>query len=190
MAAICFVLFFWAYSFVGEFTVLAVLLFLLGLVLIGVEIFLIPGIGFSGIAGVVLVITSLTLVTLEHWPETSQDWLNLGSTVSLLAMSLAAAIVGAFTLAWFLPTIPYFNRLVLKPPADDEDGHPDMSATAYVSPSLLGAIGVAVTTLRPAGKAQFGEEFLDVVAEGDYVVTGSRVQVIEIEGSRIVVKEV
>jgi membrane-bound ClpP family serine protease len=191
IAAICFVLFFWAYSFVGEFTLLAVLLFLLGLILIGVEIFLVPGLGFSGVAGVVLVITSLALVTLERWPETSQDWMNLGSTVSLLAMSLAAAIVSAFVLAWFLPNIPYFNRLVLKPPADlEEEGHPDLSATSYVPASLLGAIGVAVTTLRPAGKAQFGEEFLDVVAEGDYVNPGSRVQVIEIEGNRIVVKEV
>jgi membrane-bound ClpP family serine protease len=190
IAAICFVLFFWAYSFVGEFTLLAVLLFLLGLILIGVEIFLIPGLGFSGVAGVALVITSLTLVTLERWPETSQDWMNLGSTVSLLAMSLVAAIVGAFTLVWFLPSIPYFNRLVLQPPNEESDGHPDLSASGYVSPSLLGAIGVAVTTLRPAGKVQFGDEFLDVVAEGDYVNPGSRVQVIEIEGNRIVVKEV
>ncbi len=189
IAAICFVLFFWAYSFVGEFTLLAVLLFLLGLILIGVEIFLIPGLGFSGVAGVALVIISLTLVTLERWPETTQDWVHLGSTVSLLAMSLVTAIVAAFTLAWFLPNIPYFNRLVLKPPAD-EDEHVEVTAVGHVSPSLLGAIGMTVTTLRPAGKAQFGEEFLDVIAEGDYVNPGSRVQVIEIEGNRIVVKEV
>jgi membrane-bound serine protease (ClpP class) len=190
IAAICFVLFFWAYSFVGEFTLLAVLLFLLGLILIGVEIFLIPGLGFSGVAGVTLVIISLTLVTLERWPETTQDWAHLGSTVMLLAMSLVAAIVGAFTLTWFLPNIPYFNRLVLKPPTEDEDGQLDLSASGHVPASLLGAIGVAVTTLRPAGKAQFGDEFLDVIAEGDYVNPGSRVQVIELEGNRIVVKEV
>ena len=42
---------------------------------------------------VALVITSLTLVTLEHWPETSQDWVHLGSTITLLALSLVAAIV-------------------------------------------------------------------------------------------------
>ena len=190
IAAICFVLFFWAYSFVGEFTLLAVLLFLLGLILIGVEIFLIPGLGFSGVAGVALIIISLTLVTLEHWPETTQDWVHLGSTVSLLAMSLVTAIVAAFTLAWFLPNIPYFNRLVLRPPTDEEEGHANVTAVGHISPALLGAIGVAVTTLRPAGKAQFGEEFLDVIAEGDYVNPGSRVQVIEIEGNRVVVKEV
>ena len=77
--------------------------------------------------------------------------MHLGSTVSLLAMSLVAAIGCAFLFAWFLPNIPYFNRLVLQPPADEQDGNPDLSATAYVSPSLLGAIGVAVTTLRPSG---------------------------------------
>jgi membrane-bound ClpP family serine protease len=190
IAAICFVLFFWAYSFVGEFTLLAVLLFLLGLILIGVEIFLIPGLGFSGVAGVALIIISLTLVTLEHWPETPQDWMNLGGTISLFAMSLVGAIVCAFTIAWFLPNIPYFNRLVLKPAIDEEAGTHDASATTAASPTLLGAIGVAVTTLRPSGKAQFSEEFLDVIAEGDYVNPGSRVQVIEIEGNRIVVKEV
>ena len=46
------------------------------------------------------------------------------------------------------------------------------------------------TPLRPAGKAQIGDDFLDVIAEGDYVQPGSRVQIIEIEGNRIVVKEI
>src|SRR5205085_7847943 len=73
IAAICFVLFFWAYSFVGQFTLLAVLLFILGLILIGVEIFVLPGFGFTGISGIVLLVSSLVLVTLERMPQTSQD---------------------------------------------------------------------------------------------------------------------
>jgi membrane-bound serine protease (ClpP class) len=56
--------------------------------------------------------------------------------------------------------------------------------------ALLGAIGVAATPLRPAGKVKFGDDYIDVVAEGSYVPPGARVQVIEIEGYRIVVKEV
>ena len=55
---------------------------------------------------------------------------------------------------------------------------------------LLGAIGVAATPLRPAGKTQFGDSFIDVVAEGGYIMPGTRVQVIEVEGNRVVVKEV
>jgi membrane-bound serine protease (ClpP class) len=186
VAAICFVLFFWAYSFVGEFTMLAVLLFLLGLILIAVEIFVVPGLGFSGVAGVVLLVTSLVLVTMERWPETSQDWERLGGTMTTLSLSVIAAIGAAIVLAWFLPSMPYFNRLVLAPP---EAESADPSATPLPA-SLLGAIGVAATPLRPAGKAQFGDDFLDVIAEGDYVNPGNRVQVIEIEGNRVVVKEV
>lgn len=189
VSAVCFVLFFWAYSFVGEFTFLAVLLFILGLVLIAVEIFLVPGFGVPGIAGLLLVIISMVLVTLEKMPESTQDWVQLGSTLTMFGLSMAAALVGAFMLAWYLPSIPYANRLILKPPTEEAG---DLDEPAHGSPHamLLGAVGVAATTLRPAGKAQFGEDFLDVVAEGDYVNAGSRVQVIEIEGNRIVVKEI
>ena len=189
VSAVCFVLFFWAYSFVGEFTFLAVLLFILGLVLIAVEIFVIPGISVPGIAGVLLVIVSLVLVTLERMPETTEDWVSLGHTLTTFALSMAVALVGAFTLAWYLPSIPYANRLILKPPPDDTDAEENLGAGPSYA-ALLGAIGVAATPLRPAGKVQFGEEFLDVVAEGDYVNAGCRVQVIEVEGNRIVVKEV
>ncbi len=186
IAAICFVLFFWAYSFVGQFTLLAVLLFILGLILIGVEIFVLPGFGFTGISGIVLLVSSLVLVTLERMPQTSQDWVSLGTTFGTFGLSLVAAMAAAFMIAWYLPSIPYANRLVLQPPSDDgpDQGH------ALNNSALLGAIGIAVTTLRPAGKAQIGDDFLDVMAEGDYVQPGRRVQVIEIEGNRIVVKEI
>ncbi len=192
VAAVCFVLFFWAHSFVGQFTLLAVFLFLLGLILIGLEIFVLPGFGVTGISGIALVIASLVLVTLERMPETTQDWVSVGTTVTTLGVSLLAAIVGACVLAWYLPHIPYASRLVLQPPGEDEQGvdrdafggRPDEAA------ALLGAIGVAATTLRPAGKVRFGDEYVDVVAEGAYVNPGARVQVVEIEGNRIVVKEV
>ncbi len=192
VAAICFVLFFWAHSFVGQFTMLAVFLFVLGLILIGLEIFVLPGFGVTGISGIVLVVGSLLLVTLERMPSSGQDWLNVGATITTLGVGLVAAIAGACVLAWYLPSIPYASRLVLAPP-DHEDGV-DRDAfggkTETAAAALLGAIGVAATTLRPAGKARFGDDYLDVIAEGDYVNPGSRVQVIEIEGNRIVVKEV
>lgn len=185
IAAICFVLFFWAYSFVGEFTLLAVFLFLLGLGMIAVEVFVVPGITFVGLAGIMLVITSLGLVTLDRWPTTSNDWINLGSTLTTFGLSLVTAVIGAICLTYYLPTIPYANRLVLQPPDDEK------APESPVAPArLLGAIGVSVSTLRPSGKAQFGDDYLDVVAEGDFVEPGKRLQVIEIEGNRIVVKEI
>ncbi len=191
IAAVCFVLFFWAHSFVGQFTMLAVLLFVLGLILIGLEIFVLPGFGVTGISGIVLLVGSLVLVTLERMPETTQDWVGLGTRISMFGISLVAAIVAAFVLAWYLPHLPYAGRLILAPPGDEEEGEADpLGPAPDARAGLLGAIGVAATTLRPAGKARFGDDYLDVIAEGDYVNPGSRVQVIEIEGNRIVVKEV
>jgi len=190
VAAFCFVLFFWAYSFVGEFTLLAILLFLLGLVFLGIEVFVVPGLGFSGVAGVVLMFAGLLLVTLENWPRNPNDWTNLGSTFGSIAIGMALAVVGALVLTWSLPNVPFLHQMVLKPPAPEEENAAVLALSHSGRISLLGAIGVAVTHLRPAGKAQFGEQFLDVLAEGDYVAPGGRVRVVEIEGQRVVVKEV
>jgi membrane-bound ClpP family serine protease len=191
VAALCFVLYFWAHSqLAGHLTMLAILLFLLGLILIGVEIFLIPGFGITGISGIVLVVVSLALVTLVKKPETTQEWVEFGTTLSQFGVSLIAAIVLALGLAWYLPHVPWANRLLLPPPdAVTEEGvYPDGPNERLAA--LLGAVGEAATTLRPAGKARFGDDFVDVVAEGSYVEPGTRVQVIEIEGNRVVVKEV
>ncbi len=190
LAAVCFVLFFWAYSFVGEFTLLAILLFLLGLVFLGIEVFIVPGLGFSGVAGAVLMFVGLLLVTLEHWPTDQKEWADLGSTFGTLAMGMALAIVGALALTWSLPGLPILNRMVLKPPGAEAPSALSASLSNSGQVELLGAMGVAVTPLRPSGKAQFGAQFLDVMADGDYIPPGGRVQVVEIEGTRIVVKEV
>jgi membrane-bound serine protease (ClpP class) len=192
LSAVCFLLFFWSHSQVsGQIVWLAFLLFLLGLILIGLEIFVVPGFGVTGISGIVLVLGSIGLVAYGHWPRSNEEWIGYGQALGPFALSIVAAILSAFLLVRYLPHIPYANRLILKPQEEpDEFGeepaasiHPDMAA-------LLGAIGVAATPLRPAGKVQFGEDFVDVVAEGSYVLPGARVQVIEIEGNRIVVKEV
>jgi membrane-bound serine protease (ClpP class) len=192
ISAICFLLFFWSHSQVsGQIVWLAFLLFLLGLILIGLEIFVIPGFGITGISGIILVLGSIGLVAYGHWPRSNEEWIGYGQALGPFTLGIVAAIVSAFLLARYLPHIPYANRLMLKP--QEESGefgeepaeliHPEMAA-------LLGAIGVAATPLRPAGKVQFGDDFVDVVAEGSYVQPGTRVQVIEIEGNRIVVKEV
>jgi membrane-bound ClpP family serine protease len=190
VAAICFVLFFWAYSFVGQFTFLAVLLFLLGLVLLSVEIFVVPGICFAGVAGAGLMFVALLLGTLAHWPHDPNDWADVGATFGTIAIGLALAVAGALTLMWSLPNVPILNRMVLHPPAEPAPSTAPFSLSHSGPVELLGAMGVAVTPLRPSGKAQFGETFIDVIAEGDYVAPGGRVQVVEIEGSRIVVKEI
>ncbi len=191
VAAVCFVLFFWSQSQMnGQFTLLAVLLFLLGILLLGLEIFVIPGFGIFGMSGIALILFGLALATVERMPQSSSEWSDLSRTLVSFGMALVGAIVVAFTLTRYLPNIPIANRLML--PSPDEDNHldPHQAAAAAEALALLGAIGTSATMLRPAGMAQFGERFLDVVTEGGFVPAGAQVRVIEIEGNRVVVKEV
>jgi membrane-bound ClpP family serine protease len=183
------VLFFWSHSQLnGQISWLAILLFLLGLLLIGLEVFILPGLGVAGISGIVLVLGSLGLVAYGHWPNSNEEWVGFGQKIGPYGLSLLGALGCAFVLARFLPSIPYANRLMLKPAGEGEEEFVEPTGPDYSG--LLGAIGVAATPLRPAGKVQFNDEFVDVMAEGGYVNPGARVQVVETEGNRVVVKEV
>jgi membrane-bound ClpP family serine protease len=193
ISAVCFVLFFWAHSqYSGQLALLAGLLFLLGLILLAVEIFVLPGFGVTGVSGIVLIIIGLGLATMERVPQTTAEWTNFGSVVSVFAALLIVASIGTFLVAHFLPHIPVLNRLAPPGPLDEDSDDGDGGGTG-LSPeraALLGQVGVATTILRPAGMARFGEELVDVVTDGAFVLEGARVQVIELEGNRIVVKEV
>jgi len=192
ISAVCFVLFFWSWSLNGEIVILALLLFLLGLVLIGIEVFILPGFGFVGISGILLVVAGLGLATLEHMPQSNSEWFDFGSKLTQFAIGLVVAAIGAIVFAKYLPNIPIANRMVLVPAGERPDSveEPPALPGVEMSAALLGAIGTAATVLRPAGMARFGEQYVDVVTEGNYVPAGARVQVIEVEANRIVVKEV
>ncbi len=190
-AALCFVLVFWSQSrFSGEMFVLALLLFILGLVLLGVEIFVLPGFGVCGISGILFLLAGLGLVTMEKVPDTTTEWVAFGTRTSYYLFALIGALVFAFLIAKFLPQVPGANRLLLAPPPDAPASAAPELPGASAAAELLGAIGTTTTALRPAGVVRFGDQFVDVVSDGGFVPTGTRVQVIAVEGTRIVVKEV
>ncbi|MCS7167657.1 MAG: NfeD family protein [Gemmatales bacterium] len=188
IAAVCFLLIFWAHSWLArEVNSLAILLFLLGLALLLVELFVLPGMVVAGLSGVLLIICSVALLLLQHWPQTTDEYLRLAEYSGVLGGGLVAAIFLAFLIGRYLPSVPGLNRLVLQPP------EPTASPAAAASPvseyqQYLGAVGIAVTDLRPSGKARFGDVLLDVQAEGQYLQAGTRVQVVEVEGTIIVVQ--
>ena len=191
IAALCFILVFWANSrFSGETFVLALLLFILGLVLLGLEIFVLPGFGAPGIVGILCMLAGLGLVTIDRIPQSGSEWGELGVKVSQYMFGLIGSVALAFMIAKFLPRVPYANRLLLVPPGDKPDAAESDLPGAGEAASFLGAIGTSNTALRPAGVVRFGDKFVDVVSDGGYIPAGTRVQVIAVEGTRIVVKEV
>lgn len=191
IAALCFILVFWAQSrFSGEMFVLALLLFILGLVLVALEIFVLPGLGAPGIFGVMCMLAGLGLVTFEKIPQTSEEWGLLGVKVSQYMFGMIGAFGLAFIIAKFLPKVPYANRLLLAPPTEHGGAADLLLPGAGEAAEMLGAIGTTNTPLRPAGVVRFGDKFVDVLSDGGFIPAGTRVQVIAVEGTRIVVKEV
>ncbi len=191
VAALCFVLVFWSQSrFSGEMFVLALLLFVMGLVLVGLEIFVLPGFGVCGISGILFMLAGLGLVTLEKVPQNTTEWVGFGVRVSTYLFAMMGALVLAFLIAKFLPQVPYANRMMLSPPTDERNVADAQLPGAAEAAELLGAVGTSTTPLRPAGVVRFGEKFVDVMSDGGFIPAGTRVQVIAVEGTRIVVKEV
>lgn len=190
VSAFCFLLLFWAHSWLsGQVNALAILLFLLGIVLLGVEIFVLPGFGVTGVSGIVLMLLGLSLVVVKQWPQTTEEYMVLGRNFSIFTGGLIFSIAGAFAIARFLPSVPMFGWLMLPAP-DDQNSDAGGTLQPATSPGLLGAMGTAVTELRPAGRACFGDDYIDVTTESGFVEAGKRVQIIEIDGLRVVVKPV
>ncbi|MGD2174253.1 MAG: NfeD family protein [Candidatus Brocadiaceae bacterium] len=184
----CFVAFFvikWTLHYAH---MLEVLLFLAGLILILIEVFIIPGFGVVGISGLVLVFISLVL-TFQQFaiPRSTSEFRAFQLNLLRVTGALAASVVGIALLIRYLPSLPLLSRVV----------HRGNLASAYASEGLerrtphlaemVGDVGVAATALRPAGRAEFGDKLLDVVTEGDFVEKGERVQIQQIHGNRIVV---
>ena len=191
LSAFFFVLFFWSHSqFSGQIFWLAIFLFFLGMILIGVEIFILPGFGITGIAGILLVLGSLGLVAYGHWPKNPDEWVGLGKSMAPYGISCMGALVSVVIIAQFLPSMPMTSKLFLKPRDNDDQPLFAEDELHQGLAGLLGSIGVAETTLHPSGKAKFGDHWLDVVSDGGFIVQGAKIKVCQIEGGKIVVSEV
>jgi membrane-bound serine protease (ClpP class) len=159
-----------------------VLLLGLGLIALGVEVFIIPGFGVAGIVGLLAIVASMVLAMMGGYPTTG----DVAQALAVLGASLF--ITAAVIYAWLrhLPNSGRFSGLLLKGAGHREAGF----TTAPSRPELVGRDGTALTDLRPAGTARIGDERVDVVTEGEYVSQGTRIQVVRSEGYRHVVRVV
>lgn len=165
-------------------SVIEILMFIVGIGLILLEIFVIPGFGIAGISGIILVIVSLFLSLVGSHPFI--DFEIVSRAIIQLAASLFTAFVLIFILAKFLPKTSAFQRFVL---ADAEKT--DIGFSSHIhNKDLIGEEGIALTTLRPSGTAEINGKRVDVVTESSYVEKGKKIKVIAAEGMRIVVKEI
>lgn len=168
-----------------------ILIFVVGVIFLAVEIFLIPGFGVAGVIGIVLMLAGLYLSFHDFaWPTRERHYDELASTTVQMAISLVLALIAVSLLAKHLSRLPYVGRLVLAKPKQSEELHGTAAGGTASLAEMVGQAGTTMSTLRPAGKARIGEKTYDVVAEGDFIEKGRRIEVMEVKGNRIVVKVV
>ena len=155
-----------------------------GLVLLGIEAFVVPGFGIFGVAGIVAILAGLYMSLLGNIP-TMPDFTR---AAWVLTSSMLLLIGSAWAL---IRTLPSSSRLA-------ESGifllAKTASATGYesaeVRSDLVGKHGTAITDLRPAGTALVGDERIDVVSESEWISAGTPVRILSAEGYRHIVRSV
>jgi membrane-bound ClpP family serine protease len=174
---------------------LEVVFLIAGAVLLAVELFVIPGFGVAGIAGIVLFVVGLFAVMLPGLESVSYDvdtqTVNAAGEVFLerLAWLCGALVTGTISMfflgKYVMPSLGAFSRLVLEDPVPAGEARLLQEQTERLPD--VGTVGVAESPLRPAGRASFGDESFEVLSDGVYIPAGDAVQVTRIEGNRVFV---
>lgn len=164
-------------------SVFEILLFIGGVVLLILEIFVIPGFGIAGIGGIILILAGIFLSLLSDFPIVDGEMVMFA--IIQLAMSLVASMALIALLWKFLPKTKMFNDLILSSSETSELGY--ISNPGYTS--LLNMEGKALTDLRPSGTAIINDARVDVVTFGSYIEKGSNIIVKQVEGMRVVVEK-
>jgi membrane-bound serine protease (ClpP class) len=160
-----------------------VLLIGTGLLLLIAEVFVIPGFGIAGALGIVALLWGLGLSLIGA----GATWTVMGSALGQVTAALLIAVLLAFAMLRMAPRLPFGRDLVLETGLSAEGGYASAPET---NRRRLGQRGIADSTLRPAGIARFDHERVDVVTEGEFIEPGAAVEVIRIDGNRIVVRSV
>jgi membrane-bound serine protease (ClpP class) len=189
VALLAAILYFWSQHLQGNPVMLEILLFLAGLLCLAIEIFVIPGMAIFGLGGGLLIIASLVLASQTFVIPTNNYQLSkLRDSMLVLGGAAVGSVLAAAALRRFLPHAPVFNRMMLTPPSGDELEALAVRESLVDLAHLLGQQGVANTRLVPSGKARFGDQLVDVIADGEAIDRGTPVVVIDVSGSRVVVR--
>jgi membrane-bound serine protease (ClpP class) len=176
------VLYFGSHFMVGLAGVQELLLMMLGIVLILLEAFVIPGFGIAGILGIAFIMGGLVLSMLGKFPTPADIsraiWITIGS--------LVLATIGAFALLKLLERRPFWSKISL--------ASSEAKSSGFVSSAkeleLVGQTGVAITDLRPTGAGLFNNQRLDVITSGEYIEAGKTIKIVRDEGYRLIVERV
>lgn len=187
LAALAFLLVFGSSYFVGFASYVEILVFLAGVILIAVEVFVIPGFGITGVLGTVLLLSSF-LLTFQSFilPTTSAEWDIFGTNLikTVISFTMAGLIIGA--LVRFFGHNLLFKRLILRMPGRDTSAV--VVGTTATPEDLIGRRGVVHSTMRPVGEVRLGEDIVEAVSEESFLEPGEAVEVVGRRGFSALVR--
>ncbi len=154
----------------------------IGVVAVGIEVFVIPGFGIAGIIGL-LCIGVATFMSLIGSIPTGEE---VAEASGILIVTAAIIGVVIAVILKYLPATSRGGGIFLKAATDKASGY----IAEPARDDLIGVVGIAVTDLRPSGTAQLEDERLDVVSDTGFVAKGSAVRVIRSEGYRHIVEPI
>lgn len=160
--------------------------FIIGLALLFLELLVFPGTLALGLAGAMLMVVALVMALVDVYPGMPRipTLPQLQGPLQTLGIAAVGAAVAVLALARVLPETPIFRRLV----STTASGEASTVAAELTRMSRVGLEGVAVSQLRPGGKAQFGEEIVDVITQGELLPKGTRVRIIGNSATEAVVE--
>ncbi|OGU54629.1 MAG: peptidase [Ignavibacteria bacterium RBG_13_36_8] len=164
-------------------SVIEIIIFVIGVILLLIEIFLIPGFGIAGVIGIVMMVAGLFLGLISDFKMIDFDIISIA--IIQLAGSFVMAFVFIYLLSRVLPKTQIWNRLILQENIDSTSGYISKLDLNH----LIGKKGVALTDLRPSGTALINKKRFDVVTGGEYILKGVNIIVKFVEGSKVVVEE-
>lgn len=154
-----------------------VLLFIGGLILIGLEVLVIPGFGIAGISGIILTFVSLVLIMVNNqyfdFTFVPSDQL-MKSLISVLIGMIGAAVLIALTWKKVLGS-PTMQRMVLTNTFDSNEGY----RSAKDADHLIGKSGIAHTRMTPSGRVMIDDNLYDAQARDGFIEKGEQVVVID-----------
>ncbi|MGK9477345.1 NfeD family protein [Melioribacter sp. OK-6-Me] len=161
---------------------LEIILFIAGIILLLIEIFIVPGFGVFGVSGIALMIISLFLGLVSDFPLI--DWDIISFAIIQLALTLFTTLVIMTLMLKFLPKTSVVTKLVLDKKVEQKSGYGTLPALK----DLVGREGIAYTDLRPSGTALIDGKRVDVISEGDYIQRDSPIIVKAVEGMKVIVE--
>ncbi len=183
LGLVCMTLFFGSHYIINLASSLEIILFFVGVALLILEVFVIPGFGVAGIAGIICIVGSLYMSLIGSFESVSMP--DMTGAAMQVGLVLLSTIVVAGIMGKFLPKTGLWRWITLEPEFKKEAGY--VASDDYSE--YLGKIGTAQSPLRPAGIGEFGNKRLDVVTEGEFVEKNQPIKIIRVEGYRLIVRE-